>query len=90
MIKKRFVGKEPYCPVTSVYNEIMKQVLPSHGIEVEEVERLTSSGDAISASRVRSLLADGKMDEVKALVPDTTYAFLVSPEAQSIFDKIRN
>lgn len=89
-IKKRFVGKEPYCPVTSVYNNIMKQVLPSHGIEVEEVERLTESDNVISASRVRRLLAEGRMDEVKALVPETTYAFLISPEGRSIIDKMRN
>jgi [citrate (pro-3S)-lyase] ligase len=88
-IKKRFVGKEPYCPVTSVYNKIMKQVLPSHGIEVEEIERITSSGDAISASRVRSLVADKRMNEVRKLVPHTTYEFLVSPEAEGIISKIR-
>ena len=58
-VKKRFVGTEPFSPVTNVYNETMKDLLPRYGIEVEELERLEIEGEPVSASRVRSLLREG-------------------------------
>lgn len=33
-IKKRFVGEEPNCEVTNGYNEIMKKILSSYGIDL--------------------------------------------------------
>lgn len=89
-IKKRFVGEEPYCKVTSTYNAIMQEALPGYGIEVEVVPRLAIEGQAISASRVRELIREGKLEEVKALVPDTTYQFILSPEAESIIKHIQS
>jgi [citrate (pro-3S)-lyase] ligase len=88
-IQKRFVGEEPYCQVTSTYNKIMKQQLPSMGIEVEEVNRLTSDGKAISASRVREQIRIGNIKAIKSLVPDTTYKFLLSKEAGEIIRHIQ-
>lgn len=88
-IQKRFVGEEPYCQVTSAYNNIMKKMLPPSGIEVEEVVRLTSDGKAISASRVRELIRIGDIHAVKSLVPDTTYNFLLSSEAGEIIRHIQ-
>ena len=39
--------------------------------------RKEENGAVISASRVRQALKDGKYDEIKKLVPDTTYEYLV-------------
>lgn len=83
-IVKRFVGEEPYCPVTSVYNRIMKEILPEKGIEVEVVPRISYKGKVISASRVRELIKMGEMDKVKELVPEITYDYLTSSEAEKI------
>lgn len=88
-IRKRFVGEEPYCPVTSAYNGMMGKILPPRGIEVEIVPRMTSEGSAISASRVRELLGRGDMDAVKKLVPETTCRFLLSKEGEQIIKKIK-
>lgn len=88
-IEKRFVGEEPFCGVTRTYNRIMKEMLPSCGIEVEEVPRLAAGGVAISASRVRELIRKGDMNAVQELVPDTTYTFLMSPGAGEIIRRIR-
>lgn len=88
-IRKRFVGEEPYCPVTAAYNRMMGQILPPKGIEVEIVPRMTSGGNAISASRVRELLGRGDMDAVKKLVPETTLHFLLSKEGEQIIKKIK-
>ena len=89
-IKKRFVGEEPYCKVTSTYNAIMQEILPIFGIKVEVVPRMAIEGQPISASRVRELIREGKLQEVKALVPDTTYQFILSPEAEGIIKCIQS
>jgi [citrate (pro-3S)-lyase] ligase len=65
----RFVGTEPFCRMTAAYNRLMKKVLPQFGIEVAEIERK----DAISASKVRKLMEDGNTEEIRKLVPETTY-----------------
>lgn len=83
-ISRRFAGTEPYCAVTGGYNEAMKRVLPAYGIEVVEIERKLSGQSAISASRVRELLARGDAGAVAELVPATTLDFLCSAEAASI------
>jgi [citrate (pro-3S)-lyase] ligase len=76
-ITKRFVGKEPFDPVTRQYNAAMKDILPAHGIEVVEYERFEIDGVAVSASAVRRMLAAGRLEEVRDLVPDTTYYLIV-------------
>ncbi|MDR1318888.1 MAG: adenylyltransferase/cytidyltransferase family protein, partial [Treponema sp.] len=76
-INRRFVGTEPFDPVTAGYNRQMKEVLPRFGIEVIEIDRLEEEGEAVSASRVRRLLKEGKLEEIRALVPETTYDYLV-------------
>ena len=68
-ITVRFVGQEPFSPTTCAYNERMKELLPERGIALVEIPRL----DAISASRVRALLREGKIEDTRDLVPETTY-----------------
>lgn len=85
-IKKRFVGSEPKCVVTNKYNQILHEIMPEAGIELEEIpRRMTSEGEVISASRVRQLLAQGVDDHsLLKLVPETTYKYLISPEAAEV------
>ena len=71
-ITKRFIGTEPYSYITDLYNQIMKKVLPSHGIEVVEIERVKSKDRFISATDVREAFLKGNFDELKILVPNTT------------------
>ena len=54
-ITRRFVGQEPYSPVTARYNRRMQALLPRWGISVTEIPRL----EGISASRVRAAAAPG-------------------------------
>lgn len=77
-ITRRFVGTEPLSGTTRFYNEQMKARLPEYGIEVVELERLEQAGGAVSASRVRALLAENKMEEIRRLVPESTYEYLTS------------
>ena len=71
-ITRRYVGTEPFCPVTRAYNARMKQLLPEYGVELIEVERKTESGAAISASQVRDLLCRAQTDELKKLLPESS------------------
>lgn len=81
----RAVGTEPLCPVTALYNEIMRRILPESGIQCLEVPRYAADGgEAVSASAVRAGLAGTDDSAWRALVPRTTYAFLTGPEADAI------
>ncbi|MFT9497516.1 [citrate (pro-3S)-lyase] ligase [Anaerosolibacter sp.] len=88
-ITKRFIGEEPYCPVTRTYNRIMKEYLPQKGIEVVEIPRLHRGENAISASQVRRYIREGDVDKTQRFVPKTTYEFLTSVEAEPIIEMIQ-
>lgn len=77
-IKKRFIGFEPTCAVTRLYNDEMKSILPQFGITVEEIPRLETEGTPISASIVRKLLKEQRFTEMEKYLPDSTYKFLIS------------
>ena len=72
----RFVGEEPFDKVTQKYNETMKRILPSYGVEVIEISRALAEGEIISASKVRQYLENKDMDGVKRLVPFSTAKIL--------------
>ncbi|SUO93322.1 [citrate (pro-3S)-lyase] ligase [Suttonella ornithocola] len=80
-ITHRFVGNEPTCIITNYYNQQMQIWLQSPEIDapiIEKVEirRVRFKRDAISASKVRALLAQGNLAAVQHYVPQTTYDFL--------------
>lgn len=91
-IKKRFVGSEPKCPVTSQYNRVLHRVLPAAGIMLEELPRCNSpDGEVISASRLRRMLAEGILDSsLLRLAPESTYQYLISAEAAPVISTLRN
>ncbi len=76
-ITKRFAGEEPFDNITRQYNESMRRVLPEYGIQFIEIPRKTQGDTAISASRVRALLAEKDFEGIKPLVPQTTYDYLM-------------
>lgn len=88
-IKRRYVGEEPYCEVTKNYNRIMKESLEKDGIECRVIPRLEQDGKAISASRVRACIKEGRIEEIKGLVPSTTYDYFKSREAEALIQKIK-
>lgn len=87
-ITKRFVGTEPFCPVTNAYNSAMEEILGEYGIEVVEILRKKEDGVEISASRVRACMVEGDYETIRQLVPQTTFDFLVSDEGQKIAEKL--
>ena len=103
-ITRRYVGEEESSHTTKIYNAILREVLPEAGVELFEIPRKCENGRPISASFVRSLIHDDRMqcsdnlgaplsaeclNELKALLPDSTLAFLQSEEAAPVLEAIR-
>ena len=77
-ISVRFVGTEPTDLLTARYNEMMKEILQGRGYDVVEIERKNDNGMSISASRVRTMLSEGCLQDAITLCPQTTMPFLLS------------
>ena len=68
----------------------MSERLPEHGIDCVIVPRKTEeSGQVISASNVRQAIKDGKLEEIRELVPESTDKFFASQEADEVIKRIR-
>ena len=76
-VKKRYVGSEPFSAVTNIYNNVLIGRLSQGGIQVIKLDRFEVEGIPVSASRVRRLLSQGNMSEIKKLVPPTTWIILI-------------
>ncbi|MBG0777025.1 MAG: [citrate (pro-3S)-lyase] ligase [Desulfovibrionaceae bacterium] len=83
-ITRRYLGTEPYCPVTRAYNGALAEILPRAGVEVRIVERLANGGEAVSASRLRDMLRTGSLEGAENLAPATTLEWLRSSEAAPV------
>ena len=90
-INARYVGEEPNSLVTGIYNRIMSSKLPEHGIKCVIVPRKKESDgvNVISASNVRQAIKEGRLEDIRGLVPESTYRFFASDEAESVIRKIR-
>lgn len=90
--RTRFVGTEPYCATTSAYNARMRASLPlpPYPMEVVEIPRIEDTGEAISASRVRALIKEGKIEDARRLLPAATRDWLSSDAAKPVIEAIRS
>ena len=88
-INARYVGEEPKSLVTGIYNRIMSAKLPEHGIRCVIVPRKTEGGRVISASDVRQAVKEGRLEDIRGLVPESTYEFFTSSEAGEVISRIR-
>ena len=88
-IRRRYVGEEPASHVTSLYNQVMAQRLPEAGIACRIIPRLEAGGRIVSASTVRQAIHDGRLDQVRDMLPPATLRFFTSPEAQPVIRAIQ-
>lgn len=88
-IRTRYVGTEPSSFVTGLYNELMQTALPEAGIACRVLPRLMHEGVPVSASTVRTLLREGDFERLRPLVPESTYRFFRSEEAESVLRQLR-
>ena len=89
-INKRYVGEEPLCKVTDTYNKTLEKILPEYDMEVVVVPRKELNDNVISASLVREYMKNDRLQEIKDLVPETTYNFLISPKGKEIGEKLKS
>lgn len=85
----RFLGSEPKDIVTSAYNNSLKEILEANRIEVKIITRIESKGNPISASYVRQLLKEEKLEEAYKLLPNSTIEYLKSEKGKKIINKIQ-
>lgn len=88
-VRTRFIGEEPFSQTTALYNSVMKEQLPLSGIACREIPRMAVNGQQISASVVRRKLHDGDLAGIRDMVPETTYAYFASAEAEPVLKKIQ-
>lgn len=88
-IGRRYVGEEPGSHVTALYNTVLKRELPKLGVDCVEIPRLAVAGMAVSASTVRQAIHDGRLEDIRDLVPESTYRFFAGPEGASVRAAIR-
>ena len=75
---------------TEMYNNIMEEKLPKYGIKCNLISRRNDdSGDIINSSNVRKLIKFGDFEKIQKLVPESTFQFLISPQAKEINRKIK-
>lgn len=87
---RRYVGEEPYSVVTGIYNDIMYKKLPQHGLECVILKRKETGGAPISASSVRKLINENRIEETKELVPQTTYDYFFTDAGREVVRKIQS
>lgn len=85
----RFVGDEPIDRLTAKYNEKLYKSTLGVKLRLEKIDRKEEMGSPISASRVRELIKEGKLEEAYSLLVDSTIEFLKSPEGKKIIKKIQ-
>lgn len=87
-ITTRFVGEEPLSFATNIYNESMKKVFGEE-LKLVILPRKEYEKEVISASRVRKYLLEDRLEELKEIVPASTYNFLVSDEGKEIRNQMK-
>lgn len=88
-IRKRYLGTEPYSKTTDAYNQAIMAILPKYGVDVVLVDRLVIDTKIVSASTVRQLIKEDQWTEIRAMVPKTTYRYLISDEAIPVIENIK-
>ena len=89
----RFVGTEPTDALTARYNALMKEVLPSLGIQVVEIPRHARpsfvcharpdrASDPVTATAVRVALDAGRFALAASMVPSATIPALLADRAE--------
>lgn len=90
-INRRYVGTEMYSPVTQAYNDAMIRHLPTNGVELLEIPRIScgAKDNYISASKVRQAIREDNLESILDCLPNSTKNFLLSEESADIRKKIK-
>lgn len=86
----RFLGSEPKDEVTLAYNKSLKAILDEKDIGIKIIQRIEEGNMPISASYVRYLIKENRMEEAYEILPKSTIEFLNSEDGIDVINKIRN
>ena len=91
-IKYRFVGEENNDFITRHLNDELKIELPKYGLKLIELKRFSNSqGIIFSASYVRKMISENKLDSIIDLVPRSTLRIILENNyIQKIQQKFNN
>lgn len=89
-IRTRFLGEEPFSLVTSIYNEVLQTELQRAGIDCVVIPRKTQGEQPISASAVRARIAEGRLEDILPLVPESTYRYFHTERGQQTVKRIQS
>lgn len=89
-ITVRYAGEEPASQVTGIYNEIMAAKLPDYGVDCRIIPRKTDGFGIISASTVRGKIHEGRIEEIRGLVPESTLRYFLSEDAGKVIKRIQS
>ncbi len=81
-IRRRYVGEEPFSPVTAIYNDAMKAVFAPN-IHLQVLPRQRYGEEVISASLVRGLMKANDLAYIKQIVPSITYQEIVKHQKKN-------
>jgi len=87
-IKNRYVGEEPTDYVTNQYNKALKKQLGKFEVNLHIIERLKIENEVVSASKVRELIKEGRLNEAFKLLPEATINYLNSERGREVVRKI--
>ncbi len=85
-IVARYVGDEPFSPMTDAYNRTMKTHL---GTMLHIIPRIAHEGQIVSASHVRRLMKIDTLDAIKPYVPHATIKRLNTPSGKEAIDALK-
>lgn len=88
-ITRRYMGEEKASHTTALYNEEMVRRLPEFGIECRVAPRFALEGRPVSASTVRQAIHQGRLEDIRPLVPETTWNYFSSPLAAPVVEAIQ-
>ncbi len=77
-ISSAFAGDEPRDELSEIHLNALRQECAGNSIMLKVAERKRLGDRYISSSLVRQALEDKKMDEVRSLVPENIFEYLVS------------
>lgn len=86
---RRYIGEEPFSKMTGIYNRVMLENLLAYGIECIVIPRMEVGGRPISASHVRQLIHDGRLEEIRPLVPQSTYDYFFTEAGKRVIEEIK-
>lgn len=85
----RFVGDEPIDRLTNEYNNMLLKSTENMKMRLEKIDRIKDNSEYISASKVRRLLKENKIEDAYKMLTESSIEFLNSQEGQNLIKKIQ-